>query len=213
MTVPLLILAVFAVALGWIGIPHAFPVLGEISPAWFQGFIGSMLPGHGAEEGHSNIPLLISVLVSIGGLLAGWLLYRNLAKADQKDPMHKALGSGFVLLQNKYRVDEFYQKVFIHPSEWFAEKVVYQFIDLKVIDGVLHGLASAGTWLGNLLRDKFDLPVVNGAGDGVADGTRGLGKLLRGLHTGKVQQYLAIAVASTVITGLLLFTILMVVNG
>lgn len=213
MTVPLVILAVFAVALGWIGIPHAFPVLGEVSPAWFQGFIGSMLPEHAAEEAHSSLPLVVSILVSLGGLLIGWLLYRNYHCADQRDPMHAALGGGFILLQNKYRVDEFYQKVFIRPAEWFAEKVVYQLMDLKIIDGFLHAIAAFGVWLGNLLRNRFDIPVVNGAGDGLAEGTRGLGALLRGWQTGKVQQYLAVAIATTVLAGVILITILVAGKG
>ena len=148
MTVPLVILAIFAISLGWVGIPHAFPGLGEISPAWFQSFLGSMLPAEGMEEAHSNIPLVVSILVSLGGLLLGWLTYRGRATAEEKDPLHKGLGGVFNLLQHKYWIDEFYQKVFIGPSEWFADKVVYQFLDLKIIDGVLHGLAAARNVVG-----------------------------------------------------------------
>jgi len=208
MTVPLVILAVFAVTLGWAGIPDTFPVLGAISPAWFQSFVGTMLNPGSVEEAHSNIPLIVSILVSLGGLLLGWLVYRGREFAQEPDPLQKGLGSVFTLLQHKYWVDEVYQKVFINPVLWLADKVVYQFIDLKLIDGFLHGLATAGVWLGNLLRSKFDLPVVNGAGDGLADGTRGLGVFLRQLQTGRVQQYLVIAVACTVVAALVLISLL-----
>ncbi|HNR01899.1 MAG TPA: NADH-quinone oxidoreductase subunit L [Anaerolineaceae bacterium] len=199
MTVPLMILAIFAIGAGWAGIPHAFPVLGAISPAWFQSFIGSMLSPQSIEEAHSNIPLIVSVLVSLGGLLLGWLVYRCMETAEEKDPLQKISGSVYNLLQNKYWIDELYQKALINPSLWLADKVVYQFIDLKIIDGILHGLGRAGVGLGNLLRAKFDLPVVNGAGDGLAGSTRGLGVFLHKLQNGRVQTYLLIAVACTVV--------------
>ena len=109
-------------------------------------------------------------------------------------------------MQNKYFVDEFYQKYIINPCLWFADKVVYQFLDKTVIDGALHGIAELGMKLGNLLRFGFDLPVVNGAGDGLAGGTRGLGGLLRKVQTDKVQQYMTIALASIVVIGLIILS-------
>jgi NADH-quinone oxidoreductase subunit L len=155
-------------------------------------------------EAHSNIPLLVSIAVSLGGLLLGWLVYRKYHNAEARDPLQKSLGGVFTFLQNKYKVDEFYQAVFINPSLWFADKVVYQFFDHKLIDGALHGLAAIGVWLGNLLRNKFDVPVVNGAGDGLARTTRDTGGLLHRQQSGKVQQYLAIAIGTTVVAGLII---------
>jgi NADH-quinone oxidoreductase subunit L len=204
MTLPLVVLSVFAIAIGWVGIPKAFPILGKISPAWFQEFVGTMLAQEVHAEAHSNIPLLVSIAVSLGGLLLGWLVYRKYHTAEARDPLQKSLGGVFTFLQNKYKVDEFYQAVFINPSLWFADKVVYQFFDHKLIDGALHGLAAIGVWLGNLLRNKFDVPVVNGAGDGLARTTRDTGGLLHRQQSGKVQQYLAIAIGTTVVAGLII---------
>ncbi len=204
MTLPLVVLSIFAIAIGWVGIPKAFPVLGKLSPAWFQDFVGSMLAYEVHEEAHSYIPLLVSILVSLGGLLLGWLVYRKYNTAEERDPLHKSLGGVFTFLQNKYKVDELYQKVFIDPSLWIADKVVYQFLDLKIIDGFLHGVAAISVWLGNLLRYKFDVPVVNGGGDGLAKTTRGTGWLLHKQQTGKVQQYLTISIGITVIAGLII---------
>lgn len=207
MTVPLTILAFFAITLGWVGIPQAFPVLGKISPAWFQAFVGSMLPEAALEEGHSLVPLFTSLAVALGGLTLGWLVYRNFKKAEDRDPAEAGLGNVFRLLKNKYFIDEFYQKVFINPALWFAENGVDKFIDQKVIDGALHGIAALGMKLGSLLRFGFDLPVVNGAGDGLASGTRGLGSLLRKFQTGKIQQYMTIAIASVLIVALVIISI------
>ncbi|MGB9799602.1 MAG: NADH-quinone oxidoreductase subunit L, partial [Thermanaerothrix sp.] len=51
MTIPLAVLAVFALAAGWVGIPASFPLVGGILPNWFEAFVGSML-GHVGEADH-----------------------------------------------------------------------------------------------------------------------------------------------------------------
>ncbi len=204
MTLPLVVLAFFAITAGWVGIPQAFPALGQLSPAWFQHFIGSMV-GFEEVEGHSLVPLLTSLVVSLGGLTLGWLVYRRVKKAEAKDPMRSALGPLFTLFQNKYYVDELYQILFIRPANWVAETLVYKVMDQTIIDGILHGIAKLGMWIGKGLRFGFDLPVVNGAADGLAKGTAGLGAQLRKAQTGRVQQYMAFTVACIVIAAILIF--------
>jgi NADH-quinone oxidoreductase subunit L len=203
MTIPLVVLAFFAITAGWIGIPQAFPVFGKLSAGWLQGFLGSMLPFEAEVEGHSLIPLATSVTVSLGGLLIGWLIYRRYKESRQVDPLQRGLGPVFNLLQHKYWVDEFYALVIIRPVTWFAEKVSYEFIDKKIIDGFLHAIGRFGLWLGKLFRFGFDLPVVNGAGDGVASGAKGSGTLFSRLQNGKVQHYMGLAVLFLVITGMI----------
>lgn len=193
MTTPLLILAFFALTLGWVGIPKEFPILGHISPAWFQNFIGPMVEG-AHVEGHSIIPLLTSLIVSLGGLTLGWLVYRSFTSAKQQDPMKKGLGFFYSAFQNKYWVDEFYEVVFIKPAGWIAEKISYKFVDLLLIDGFLHGFGRLGNALGKLFRFGFDLPVINGAGDGVGGSAKGLGSLLRRMQNGKIQHYMGLAI-------------------
>ena len=53
---------------------------------------------------------------------------------------------------NKYYFDEIYDRVFVKPAYWFAENVVYKFMDQGVIDGILHGFGDAVTELGRLGR-------------------------------------------------------------
>jgi NADH-quinone oxidoreductase subunit L len=192
MTMPLVVLAFFAVTAGWTGIPESFPGLGGLIPNWFEEFVGSMLTHH-PEAVHSLVPLFTSLTVALGGLLLGWLTYRNVQKAE--DPLVKPLGGLHTVLQNKYYIDELYAVIFYKPAHWIAETFTYQFLDKKVIDGILHAIARFGVWLGGIVRNSFDLPVINGAGDAAATGTRGLGAFLQTLQTGKVQQYMLIAVA------------------
>jgi NADH-quinone oxidoreductase subunit L len=203
MTIPLIILSVFAVVAGWVGIPKVFPLVGQFSPAWLQGFLEGMLPFSVSEEGHSLIPLVTSMVVSLGGLILGWLLYRKYRSSQQTDPLERGFGFVFRFWQKKYLLDELYNLIFIRPSLWFAEKISYLFIDKTLIDGTIHGIARLGNGLGKLLRFGFDLPVVNGAGDGLVTGAQGAGKLMRRMQNGKIQHYMGLAVLFLVVTGLI----------
>jgi NADH-quinone oxidoreductase subunit L len=204
MTVPLMILGFFAITLGWIGIPSEFPLLGKISPAWFQGFIGQMLKGVTSTEVQSVIPLVTSLGVSLGGLFLGWITYRSYKTNQQIDPMEKRMGIVFRILQNKYGIDELYDAVFIRPARWVAEKFSFQFLDLTIIDGFIHGVAKIGVTVGKLLRFGFDLPIINGAGDNLAVGTKGVGALIRKLQNGKIQHYMGLAILFVVLTGIII---------
>lgn len=202
MTIPLVVLAVFAVSAGWMGVPQHFPVLGGILPNWFGTFVGQMLWDVETEEIFRWIPLLTSLAVSLGGLYLGWLVYRRVA-AGEKDPLQKPLGAVYTVLKNKYYVDELYQRVFIRPALWVADVLVSDWIDRKVLDGILHSIARFGMVAGRFLRNAFDIPVINNRlGDGTANTVRGAGYRMGKMQTGRIQQYMMIAV-TTLVFGLI----------
>jgi NADH-quinone oxidoreductase subunit L len=206
MTVPLVVLSAFAIGLGWIGIEPGFPVLSDIIPDWLGVFVGSMLGEHGEHaEVHSVLPIIISILLSLGGLFLGWRVYRNFAKRDAIDPVERAIGSFYQVLRNKYYFDEIYAVLFVRPSHWVSETFTYQWLDLKIIDGFLHGIARISMFIGRFFRNFFDLPVVNLAGDSIGEGTRGVGSLLRYIQTGRVQQYMMIALVVISVVGILFY--------
>jgi NADH-quinone oxidoreductase subunit L len=192
MTVPLIILSIFAIGLGWIGVPEKFPLLGGVLPEFFQEFAGETLLEAPELPAFSWVPLLTSVFVSIGGLLLGWLVYRNV-RAGEEDPLKRSLRGVYTLLQNKYYIDEIYEVVFIRPSIWISEKLVSQIVDQGLIDGTLHFLAYATGVIGNFFRNTIDNPIINGFGDLVGEGTKRIGIALRVIQTGKIQQYMVIA--------------------
>ena len=194
MTLPLIVLAVFAVAAGWAGIPKDFPLLGGLLPNWMHEFVGGTLLEHPHPIIFSPIPLLTSISVSLLGLLSGWLVYRN-AKAGAPDPLVRALGPVHTLLKRKYYVDEFYSRFIVAPAYWLAETFTYKFLDGKLIDGVLHSVALVAGSVGTYLRRYIDLPVVNGAGDLVGESIKRAGRGGRVIQTGRVQGYLVVGVA------------------
>jgi NADH-quinone oxidoreductase subunit L len=186
MTLPLVILSVFAIGAGWVGIPEHFPVIGGLLPSWFHEFVGGTLLEHPHAPDFNIVPLLTSLVVALGGLGLGYVVYRNVN--SNADPLRRPLGPVYNWLENKYYFDELYERVFVKPARAFADFVTS--IDRELIDGILHGIARNAYSLGGVFRNKFDAPVINGFGDFTASVTQSLGRVLRKLQTGEVQQYL-----------------------
>lgn len=208
MTVPLIILAFFAITAGWIGIPAAFPAIGGLVPNWIEEFLGSMLPWHGeVHAAHSLVPLFTSLIVALGGLFLGYLVYKRVTKANMTDPLKASLGGIHTILKNKYYFDEIYEVIFIKPAIWLSEIFTANWMDRKIIDGIVHGFGKGAMVLGNFLRTKIDLPVINGGGDGLSAGTRQVGFSLKSTQTGQVQMYLLLTMIMVVIVGVLFIVI------
>lgn len=190
MTLPLVVLAFFAVTAGWAGIPEHFPGLGGLIPNWFHEFVGGTLLEHPEAVEFSIWPLLTSLVVALGGLALGWYVYRNIP-AEAPDPVEKALGPVHKVLKNKYYFDELYDFLFIKPAYWFAETFTSLWMDRGVIDGFLHKVAQAVGIIGNFFRNKIDKPIINEfMGDGTGNSIKQIGQDLRPIQTGKVQQYM-----------------------
>ncbi len=192
MTLPLVILAVFAVGIGWAGISESFPVIGGLIPNFVHEFIGGTLIEMPEALPFNFWPLLVSVVAALGGLTLGWLVYRG-QKAGAPDPLKVAFGPVHTLLQNKYYFDEIYNVIFVRPAYWLADNFTNQILDRGIIDGILHFIARVSSNVGHVFRNYFDKPVVNGFGDFVGEGVKRAGRGLKIIQTGKVQQYLLMA--------------------
>ena len=195
MTLPLAILAVFAVGAGWVGIPEHFPIIGGLLPSWFHEFVGGTLLEHPEVVSFNIVPLMTSLVVALGGLYVGWLVYRRV-KVGDPDPLMKPLGSIYNTLQNKYYFDEIYDRVFVKPAYWISANFTSAWMDRKVIDGVLHFFAQYSSKVGDFLRNAIDLPIINGFGDKVGEYTNKIGHLFRPIQTGRIQQYMIMALVS-----------------
>ncbi|HEX9115680.1 MAG TPA: proton-conducting transporter membrane subunit, partial [Anaerolineae bacterium] len=197
MTTPLLALAFFAVVGGWIGIPGKFPLLGAVSSNPFLHFMGSLaqaLEIEAEELPFHPLPLLTSLVVALGGLTLGYLVYRSFRSVDQPDPLAAPLGPLYPVLQNKYYFDELYDKVFIKPTQKLANWM-YQFDHSWVIDPLVNAMGAlwcaiseAGRWVDTNIVDG----IVNGAGTVAASA----GEAVRVIQTGKAQNYLLVGLIS-----------------
>jgi NADH-quinone oxidoreductase subunit L len=215
MLVPLAVLALFAVVAGWAGIPKDFPILGGILPNWIGQIAAQVPPSMHATitrlmETRSPIcctlvapesppfaivVLAVSVCVSLGGLLAGWLTYRTY-EAGEKDPLEILLGPVHGFVQAGFRLDDLYRMVFVTPARWLADVLVSEWIDHRVLDGWLHTFGRASASLGRALRRWIDLPIINGGADRLGEGTKRTGGEMRTLQSGRVQEYLLIGLVA-----------------
>ncbi len=188
MTAPLVILAIFAVSIGWAGISEEFPIIGGMVPNYIH-IVGETLlvPPETIEFNYA--PLFASLLVAFSGLFLGWFVYRDVP-AGAPDPLKKSLGRVYTVLQNKYYFDELYDFLFVRPASWVSETFTYEWMDRKVIDSIIHLIAYVEPYIGNFFRNYIDKPIVNGFGDFVGEGTKRLGRFSRFIQTGRVQQYM-----------------------
>jgi NADH-quinone oxidoreductase subunit L len=195
MTLPLVILGGLAISAGWVGVPEGFPILSFIVPNFFHEFVGGTLLEHPSPVFFHPIPLLTSLVVALGGLYLGWMAYRNI-RAGAPDPLEKPLGFVYTLFKNKYYFDEIYDFIFVRPAYWVSETFTYLWLDRGVIDGILHTVARFASSIGTVLRNYIDKPVVNGSGDLVGETVKRLGRTFRFIQTGRVQQYMILALVS-----------------
>jgi NADH-quinone oxidoreductase subunit L len=207
MTLPLIVLAVASITAGWAGISKNFPLIGGLLPNWIHDFVGSTLLQFPEELPFNVVPLLISILVSLGGLFVGWFIYRNLAE-DAVDPLEKALGPVYTVLQKKYYFDEFYDWAFVRPSIWLAETFVSVWVDRRVIDGFLHWIARITSVIGTWLRTYIDKMIINGFGDLVGESVKKFGRSARVIQSGRIQQYMISALVTIAIFSAIFYYLL-----
>ncbi len=209
MTIPLMVLSLFAIGFGWVGIPTTFPVLGSLSSNPFHHLMGGLAEAlhiEAAELPFAATPLLTSVAVALGGLLLGWLTYRGVAQIGQRigdpswsplqmpDPLARPLGRVYTVLQNKYYFDEFYGRVFVKGVQRLANWL-FRFDDAWVIDPIVDGVGQLWRRLSDW-GHVFDERIVDGIVNGVGAVTAGIGSALRVLQTGRAQNYLLVGLAA-----------------
>ena len=106
------------------------------------------------------------------------------------------------ILKNRYYLDDLYVWLFVRPSQWLGRQVI-AFLDRGLIDAVLHIIARIFAWLGDLVK-VLNLWLIDGVGDGIPIAIFNLGGWLRRMQTGRIQQYMLLALAAAVLIGILL---------
>ena len=174
MTIPLIVLAFFAIVAGWAGIPDNFlgQDLGQIN--FVHHFVGSGLEEvlHELEEVGSAheietlpwswIPLATSAVVALGGIGLGWWIYgRKPLEEGQKDPLMRVLGPLHTFLNRKWYWDELYHVIFYKPTVWFSETFTSEWVDKGIVDGTLHAIARIVYAIGRYCK-RFEEVVISG---------------------------------------------------
>ena len=198
MVAPLVLLSVFAISFGWLGIPDNFLGLELGESNWVHHFVGYSLPEPPETLPFSFVPLLTSLVVALGGLFLGYTAYNNkLETPETPDPLAVRLGGLFTHMHRKWYFDELYDWAFVQPTKRVAAWI-FTFVDRTVIDGVLHTVARVTERYAELNR-LFDRAVINGGADQVAASIKAFGRSFRQIQTGQVQNYLFLALVNALV--------------
>ena len=194
MTTPLVILAVFAVVLGFLGTP-AYP--------WLQ----ARLAGETAVHGHSLLDgvglMVLSIVLVAAGIDAGWMLYgrklRLRIKATAPDPLATAAPRTHAFLGARLQFDELYAATVGVLNTFLATAA--DWFDRYVWGGIVAFLALLGEFSGTVNREA-DEQGLNAGFDATSEKLRGTGLAYSRAQTGDAHGYLRFLAVGFVVLAL-----------
>jgi len=156
MLVPLVILAILAIAGGWFAAPKLWG-----GQDYFHNFLGPVFAQSEklapavemTEEAAHSLELQLSgvaVLVALIGFFVAWWFYVRKPKAPEN--LAKSLHPFYTLLLNKYYGDEIYLALIVRPLLWVSTNVLWHVVDEGMIDGTVNGAAHVARGAGGELR-------------------------------------------------------------
>ncbi len=135
MTLPLVVLAVFSVIGGFIGIEETYHHMFIGEPEQSAGLAATLI----APFQHSPLAASLGILAVVVGFFGALTLY---AKAET-DPLPEKLGGLATAMKNKFYFDEIYEATFVRAHDAIA--AVMDWIDRWVVEGLCIGLVRGGT--------------------------------------------------------------------
>jgi NADH-quinone oxidoreductase subunit L len=143
---PLVILGILSVIGGWIGVPAAMHGHNEIA-----NFLAPIFGGEGAEG--SNQLALALAAVSTLTALAGWFTAHIFyyAKPELPAKLAQQLRFAYLLLLNKYKVDELYGVVIIGPLLLISRYLLKGLIDTGIVEGTAYAAGYTAQGFGALV--------------------------------------------------------------
>jgi NADH-quinone oxidoreductase subunit L len=198
MTLPLVLLAVCAVLLGFLGTP-VWP--------WLQ----AKLLGHEEVHGHplfEGAGLMVLSIVLVGaGLGLGWWLYgrRLRTRPEAQDPIERAAPGVFAALAARLGFDEFYAATFGRLLTGVA--VLSDWLDRWAWGGAVRAVASLARVFG-LMDQQAEEEVINGGFDRGSRALRTGGETYSRAQSGDAHGYLL-----TIGVAFVLLVVVLVIGG
>jgi NADH-quinone oxidoreductase subunit L len=181
MGLPMAVLAVGAVAAGWVGMP----LLNEV-------FYHGLGEAHAQGEAPRELFILSAGMVLLGSVLAWWVGFKGRALLPTR---LRPLAQGWYrVAAARYYADEVYARVVIGPVQALARWGAL--LDQRLVDGAVNTVGRVFAMLGRF-KGWVDRAWIDGAVNGIAGLACGLGELGRGLQSGVIHHYLiAVALAA-----------------
>ncbi len=186
MTVPLVLLAVCAALLGFIGTP------------WWPWLQRTLDPTFATEPGGFGL-MAVSIVLVATGLGAGWALYARIPRssAGEADPVERRAPRLFAALADRLGFDELYAATVGRLNAWTA--AFADALDRRVWDGTVRLLAGLGLFTGQVTRET-DENLINGGFDAASGGLRSGGRAYSRGQSGDTHSHLRyIAIGFTLI--------------
>jgi NADH-quinone oxidoreductase subunit L len=141
MTLPLVVLAIFAAIGGFIGITNNY------GPQFAADHETLSVTQQFLEPLHAPVAMFIGIGVALAGIFLAFSLYKNAAS----DPLPAKLGALATWMKNKFYFDELYEATFVRAHDFIA--TVADWIDRWLVEGFCIGAIRGGTDLsGRALR-------------------------------------------------------------
>jgi NADH-quinone oxidoreductase subunit L len=184
-TIPLLVLAGLSIVVGLV----------NAAPLGIEEFTKYVEPTFAFPEivhAEFDYPKAI-ISVSIAALAIGiaafyWFRHEEMGALRGLTKRNKLAHAGYTFLENKYYLDALYENVIVGSIKGAIARASY-WVNQRVIDGAVNGIADGATRVGRFAYDVVDQEVVDGAVNGVAVSTGQTGGLLRYVQSGRVQRY------------------------
>jgi NADH-quinone oxidoreductase subunit L len=163
MTGPLMALAVLSIIGGLVGVPHAWwgenriekflePAFSVHAPAIVPVALTEQTENatHAAGVGAERLFSLWAVLAGVAGIGVAWFFY--VARPRLTESLAQSFSRTHKTLLNKYYVDEIYQARGVTPLVSLSRSLLWQVVDVGVIDGAANGIGGRARGAGGLAR-------------------------------------------------------------
>jgi NADH-quinone oxidoreductase subunit L len=199
MTVPMVVLAGFAVVGGWVNIPGLY--------TGFTKWVGTR--AHLFEEHHAESfdwPVLaMGLTAGLLGIALGYLLFFK-DRDTQRARDTFRIPVLYPLLEHKYYLDDLYMGGIVNPIKGPIARFV-NWTNSYIFDGIVNGTGFLARAIAGVVYGSFDQRGIDLALNGIAFTADGAGGKTRLLQTGKVQQYAGATVigAALLVIGFVIF--------
>jgi NADH-quinone oxidoreductase subunit L len=208
---PLVLLAVFAVGVGWpvaswtgMTIPDVEGLLEQARPVGQLGNKPSVLMTNLiVPDEHASHALEIkrpagwsAILVALAGIAGASIVY--LWEVISAATLRRYLNVLYHATWNKWWFDELYDFVFVKPTHLISAFIAH-ILDRGLIDSILHFFAWLYRQLSNAVSVVGDRWIIDNNVDRFAEKTWDLGLSLRSVQTGRLRQYVMFIVVCAVV--------------
>jgi NADH-quinone oxidoreductase subunit L len=148
MAIVLVLLAVGSVVAGYAGLPHALGGSNRFETFLHPVMAGAAEAGADAEAavepegaGTELTLMVVSSVLALAGIGMAWFVY--LKRREIAAQIAERFAGIRTLLQHKYYVDEIYDAVIVQPVRIVSESGLWKIVDVRLIDGLINGIAEA----------------------------------------------------------------------